>query len=129
MPLNLTQAEITERISQRFPDPERQARVTVMLTGTVFPDQKPVDPRTVARVNTHGNVRESVENYVEEFYDRMYGINAAHLGYGILLRLRQITADAMIAHDRAFMCAPDGTPPYGVTHDQPNWSRFLREGD
>lgn len=120
MLLNLTHAEIAERISREFPDPERRERVTGMLTGTVFPDERPVDPRTAARVAAHGAVRDTVENYCAEFYDRMYGINPAYMGDGILLRMRQIAADAMMQYDRAFMCGPDGTPPFGITHDQPN---------
>jgi hypothetical protein len=111
---------ILERIKREFPDPVRRARVKAMLTGTVFPDEKPIDPELAERLDAHENVREAVENYCFDFYDRKYGINQAYLGYGIILRLRQIAANAMAAYDKAFISPPGVKTPFGVTHDNRN---------
>src|SRR6478752_5682741 len=115
-------AGIAKRIREEFPDPVRQARVTGMSSAAFYrhdEDDPNLSRISAQRIKDHTNVREAVESYCESFYDRQYGINQAHMGYGILLRLRQIAANAMAEYDKAFMLgpAPDCIPPYGVTCD------------
>lgn len=100
---------ITERIAKEFPDPVRRARVMAMSSAAFYwhdEDDPNLSRISAQRIKDHDNAKTAVEHYVSEFYDKQYGINSAYMGYGILLRLRQIAADSMMEYDKSIY---DGT--------------------